>query len=139
MIPELLGPLGSARGVAASLRYGWRSAQPLESPVVDHYTRAYRHPARTDALVAYARAASRLRRRTPEVESALVVWGAADPLMPLALAEQVRADLGPDADLLEVPGAGHFPVEETPEIVVPVIADFLRRADAGTASAPETA
>jgi haloacetate dehalogenase len=132
-IPELLGPVGSG-GVPAFLRYGWRASTPLEPRFVKHYSRAYRHPARTDALIAYARAAAMLRRRTPEVEAALVVWGAADPLLPLALAEQVRSDLGPQADLVEVPEAGHFPVEETPEIVVPVIAEFLRRTDAGSAS-----
>lgn len=132
VLPELVGSAAAVKTVPAFLRYGWRADTPLEPRYVQHYTRAYRHPSRMDALIAHARAVAFLHRRTVDVEGTLVVWGAADPLLPLALAERVRADLGPDADLLEVPGAGHFPVEEAPEIVVPAIAEFLRSARADT-------
>ncbi len=60
------------------------------------------------------------------LERALVVWGTLDPLAPVAGAEGVRAHLGDRAALLEVPGAGHFVLEEAPHVVVPALAAFLR-------------
>jgi len=35
-------------------------------------------------------------------------------------------DLGSVASMLTVPGVGHWPHEEAPDIVVPAIAEFLR-------------
>lgn len=156
-LPELVLSLAAPAVVTGAMRFGWRSEQALAPRYLQHYVTAYRHPARIEALVAYCRAVDDLRREVPHpggpavalppagrvtADAALVVWGTADPLTPLALAERVRADLGPDADLLEVPGAGHFPLEEAPDVVVPAIAEFLRNGDPvpsrrGKQSAPE--
>jgi pimeloyl-ACP methyl ester carboxylesterase len=141
VLPEFMASLAAAQVVTGAMRFGWRSGSAVPPEILRHYQAAYRHPARIEAMVAYCRAVDALRRdaltkpspATPPDESAteatLVVWGAADPVTPLALAERVRAGLGPNADLVEVPGAGHFPLEEAPDVVVPAIADFLRSSD----------
>jgi pimeloyl-ACP methyl ester carboxylesterase len=61
-----------------------------------------------------------------KAERALVVWGTDDPPTPLHVGEGVVRDLGPDATMLSVPGVGHFPHEEAPDVVLPAIAEFLR-------------
>jgi hypothetical protein len=86
------------------------------------------------------RAAAVLRRRTrtgtPRVraEQALVLWGASDPVLPISTGESVVRDLGADCVMVTVPGAGHFVVEEAPEVVTQVLLDFL--ADETTPAPP---
>lgn len=99
--------------------------------LLDHYAESYakRYP----AMLAYYRAAVRGRLAgrglgipDPKAERVLVVWGADDPPMPLRLGEGVVRDLGPQATMLTVPGVGHYPHEEAPDVVVPAVAEFLR-------------
>jgi pimeloyl-ACP methyl ester carboxylesterase len=54
---------------------------------------------------------------------ALVVWGLQDPYIPARFAGQYASAL-PDAQLVEVPEAGHYPWLDRPELVQRV-ADFL--------------
>jgi len=54
----------------------------------------------------------------------LVVWGADDPVLPLAYGQRMAADLG-DATCVAVPGAGHLPHEDAPEQTLAVIRGFL--------------
>jgi pimeloyl-ACP methyl ester carboxylesterase len=54
----------------------------------------------------------------------LVVHGEADAPVPVALAERIVAAL-PNARLEVVPGGGHRPDIRTPELVNPVLLDFL--------------
>lgn len=54
---------------------------------------------------------------------ALVVWGLHDPYIPARFAGQYASAL-PDAQLVEVPEAGHYPWLDRPELVQRV-ADFL--------------
>lgn len=66
-----------------------------------------------------------------QVERALVCWGTADPVLPLALGEGVAEDLtaalpGGRVRMVSVPGAGHWLVEEAPDVVHPLLIDFLR-------------
>jgi pimeloyl-ACP methyl ester carboxylesterase len=46
--------------------------------------------------------------------------------MPLHVGESVVRDLGENATMLTVPGVGHWPHEEAPDVVLPAIAEFLR-------------
>ena len=81
-----------------------------------------------------ARAASRLLggearpegRPKVNVERSLVVWGTEDPPMPLHVGEAAVRDLGANATMLTVPGVGHFPHEEAPDVVLPAVTEFLR-------------
>jgi pimeloyl-ACP methyl ester carboxylesterase len=57
---------------------------------------------------------------------ALVVWGARDPYIPASFAAAYAAALG-DAELLEVPDAGHVPWLDRPEVIERVVS-FLNAA-----------
>jgi pimeloyl-ACP methyl ester carboxylesterase len=54
---------------------------------------------------------------------ALVVWGERDRLVPVAHAH-AYADGLPDARLVVIPGAGHYPYMETPEAFVDAVEGF---------------
>lgn len=60
-------------------------------------------------------------------QPAHLVWGDADGLLPISDGEEaVRR--APDARLSVVPGAGHMPIFEAPEVVTDAIRDVLSRA-----------
>ena len=58
-------------------------------------------------------------------EKMLVLWGAADPVLPISVAESVVKDLGPSSVLVTIPGAGHFVIEEAPDLVLATLQEFL--------------
>lgn len=62
--------------------------------------------------------------RSP-AQPALVVWGTRDPVLPLSVGEAAVRDLGARTEMVTVPGAGHFVVEEAPQIVLPALRNFL--------------
>ncbi len=146
MLPEVAFALGGRELVRRMLRYCWRAPGELDREVLEHYATAYADPARVQAMLAYYRAALRGRLAAaigqrqpgpspaqptparPSPERALVLWGALDPVLPLAIGESVMRDLGPGAQFVTLPGVGHLPLEEAPHVAVPVIADFLRAA-----------
>ncbi|CAL9330825.1 alpha/beta fold hydrolase [Streptomyces sp. enrichment culture] len=53
-----------------------------------------------------------------------IVWGEEDQWQPLHYAKRLRDDI-PGAELVVVPGAGHFLMEDAPERLVGEILDFL--------------
>jgi len=55
---------------------------------------------------------------------ALVVWGSRDPFLPLEFA-RAYADLLPNAELLELDRAGHWPWLDRPEILARTL-EFLQ-------------
>lgn len=55
----------------------------------------------------------------------LVIWGAADPYLPLHLAEQQR-EVFPRADVLVLPRSGHFPFADDPLTVESAVVPFIR-------------
>jgi len=57
---------------------------------------------------------------------ALVLWGADDPFAPLAGARRLVAEL-PGAELVVVPGTGHFVYDDAPEATGQAVAAFLSR------------
>lgn len=150
MLPEALFAVGGGRMVEGMIRYGWRAQRPPEPAMLAAYADAYRSAERVSAMLAYYRANFRprlgnlgralpglagrdARPRTPRppaqvpVREKLVIWGVADPVLPMWVGEAAVRDLGPDTRLLSVPGAGHFVVDEAPEIVLPAVAEFLRQ------------
>lgn len=148
VVPDVLLRAGGREAVDLMLRGGWRSAERLDPDVAEHYRQAYARPERVTALLSYYRAVTRPRlRRTVErflaggaarrdnhderrgPERALVIWGAADPILPVAVGEAAVRDLGPHTEMVTIPGAGHFVVEESPDIVVATVGGFLRRED----------
>ncbi len=53
-----------------------------------------------------------------------ILWGAEDQWQPVHYAERLRDDI-PGAELVVVPDAGHFLMEDAPGRVVHEIRDFL--------------
>lgn len=138
LLPELLFGAAGGRAVDAMFALAWRRPARLEPEVLAEYRAAYSDRARVTAMLGYYRAATRPRLRallpggpqragSPRVHAAsmLVLWGAADPVLPVRIGETVVRDLGPDAVMVTVPGAGHFVPEEAPEVVLEVLRDFL--------------
>ncbi|HEU0131791.1 MAG TPA: alpha/beta hydrolase [Mycobacteriales bacterium] len=141
VVPELAFRLTGDRIVRQAFATCWKADRAPE--LLDHYAAAYAPPERYTAMLGYYRAAVRprlaravramLSQEAPAiglpkvtVERSLVVWGTDDPPTPLAVGEAVARDLGESATMLTVPGVGHFPHEEAPEVVLPAIAEFLR-------------
>jgi pimeloyl-ACP methyl ester carboxylesterase len=136
-LPEVVFRLSGRRLVDAMLRVAWKSDTPLEPEIRDCYAAAYADPQRVSAMLGYYRASTRSqitrrRRPAPETPAAeptglgrLVLWGAADPVMTMAIGESVCRDLGPLAELVALPGIGHFPLEEAPADSVRIICRFL--------------
>jgi pimeloyl-ACP methyl ester carboxylesterase len=146
VLPEVLFRVGGESLVRSMLRFGWRSDRVLDDEVADYYARSYADPQRASAMLGYYRGTTRprvaraLRRLVPalagpatdgspvrvKVDRSLVVWGAADPVLPVSVGESVVRDLGASCSMVTLPGIGHFPPEEAPQVVTPTIAEFLR-------------
>jgi pimeloyl-ACP methyl ester carboxylesterase len=147
-LPEVAFRVGGRRLVDGMLRLAWKSDRPLDPDVRDRYVAAYAQPQRVSAMLGYYRAATRaqlarLRSRAqtspapvPSGLGRLVLWGAADPVLPMAIAESACRDLGPAAELVALPGIGHFPLEEAPEDSVRIITRFLDATGAGEVDLP---
>ena len=56
----------------------------------------------------------------------LLVWGKEDRDVPIAIADQVRADI-PQAEYHPIDDAAHIPHYERPDMVNPIVLEFLRR------------
>jgi pimeloyl-ACP methyl ester carboxylesterase len=140
-VPEAVFAAAGDRIVNFMLDYAWRSATPLAPDARERYVAAYSDPRRVHAMLGYYRAAvgGRVGRLVQALvgrggeeaaearaESALVIWGAADPVMPVGIGESVVRDLGPDTEFVVLPGVGHFAVDEAPDIVTDLVASFLR-------------
>lgn len=135
--PELVFRLGGPHVVDAMFRAAWKSDRVLDPEVKAEYTAAYTDPGRVKAMLGYYRAVARPRAAalltrskvpTPSrirAERMLVLWGAADPVLPVWVGESVQKDLGPDCQMITVPGAGHFVVEEAPEVCLEAIRELL--------------
>jgi haloacetate dehalogenase len=141
-MPELLARRQVALPVKELVGSGWRTGE-LEPEVLAHYEQAYSGGAKVTALLGYYQdlvlpRLSRLARlvvqrrplpdEPPPLQTAriLVVHGGADPVLPLAGARAAAEHIGPRARLVEVPAAGHWPLEEAPAQTVPLVTGFLR-------------
>lgn len=129
--------------VRGMFRYAWGAGRAPDEKV-EAYAAAYAARERVRAMAGYYRAAVRRSRDSggsgdsdstqpgARAERSLVVWGVNDPPMPLWVGESVVSDLGKVNDpatvgMVTVPGVGHWPLEEAPDAVVPLLSEFLRR------------
>jgi haloacetate dehalogenase len=143
-LPEAAFALAGEQIVETMFRFAWKASTPLEADVLAHYVESYTSPDRVGAMLGYYRSSARPQAAklltglltgggaTPpskprvKVDRALVVWGADDPSTTLPDGESVVEDLGASASMLTVPGVGHWPHEESPDVVIPAVAEFLR-------------
>ncbi len=135
--PELLFRLGGPRIVDVMLGLAWKGDRRLDAEVKAEYTAAYTDPGRVKAMLGYYRAVARprlaasvTRRSEPKpptvrAERMLVLWGAADPVLPVWVGESVQKDLGSDCSMITVPKVGHFVVEEAPEVCLEALQELL--------------
>lgn len=136
--PEAAFRLAGRRLVDLMLDLGWKAPTPLPDERRAEYEAAYASRSSVQAMLGYYRAAARpqalalvpgQRRPTPlppvKTPECLVLWGARDPVLPISTGEGIVRDLGPAARMVTVPGAGHFVVEEAPEVVAQVLVEFL--------------
>lgn len=142
--PEAAFRLTGERLFRAMLQAGWRSEPALPADIADHYAAAYADPQHTAAMLGYYRAFARPAagralaklvhvgagaKSAPahlDIERSLVIWGAADPVLPVSVGESVVRDLGATASMMTLPGVGHFAAEEAAAVVVPAVSEFLR-------------
>jgi pimeloyl-ACP methyl ester carboxylesterase len=102
---------------------GIRNASRISAPLAYELLSGVGKPGFVDALQALYD--YRIRERLPEIACpTLVVWGAADPVVPLKHAFEFQ-DLIPRARVAVFPGAGHAPMLELPERFNRVVLDFL--------------
>lgn len=138
VLPDLALALAGRRLVDLALRVGWRSGARLDDERRAEYQAAYTGRDHRSAVLGYYRSAVRpragarrpgtaLARALPPVhpERALVLWGALDPVLPISTGEAACRDIGPGTPMTTVAGAGHFVLEEAPEIVADVLLDAL--------------
>jgi len=95
--PPQMQYIGFKRAVLSTLRFG-----PLES-----MTEAFQHVGQQQRLI-------------------WLIWGRHDQTLPFATSERVRALL-PEAEFHAIEEAGHVPHYERPEVVNPLLIEFLRR------------
>ena len=136
--PELLFRLGGAKVVETMLGLGWKSDVVLDPTARAEYVAAYSEPHNVHAMLGYYRAAARPKlaaalRLAPSqagpprvaADEMLVLWGAADAVLPISIGESIVKDLGARCAMVTVPGAGHFVIEEAPDVVRETLTRFL--------------
>ena len=139
VLPELAFRAFGATLTTAALRYAAADPEAFDDAAIERYVDAVTR--RPGGWLAYYRTLSRQvvldrARRTisagmpftaPVVAPAVprvpttVVWGDADPVTPVRLADGVAVDLG--ARLVVLEGVGHFPHEEAPDAFARVVVE----------------
>lgn len=154
LLPELAFNLAPGLLVRGAIRQAAVVHEPFTDEILDGYAESVSDA--PQAWLSYYRSLSRravvdwtLRRVRQRLRflpaparphtlqvPALVIWGEQDQVTPHHLAPRVAYDLG--AELVTIPGVGHFPPEEDPLAVSRAIVDFIGLADA-TSDEPDIA
>ena len=142
LIPEAVLTAAGDRWIDFILRAASEAPNAFEPDALEEYHEAYRSLERKRSALAYYRTVTRriiasklptskLPARARPTHSrgsiempTLVIWGALDKALPLALAEGIVKDI-PHARLETIPDAGHFVPEERPERVAALLKEFL--------------
>ncbi|HXX93067.1 MAG TPA: alpha/beta hydrolase [Planctomycetota bacterium] len=107
-----------------------RTISILSDAELETYNQELRTPGRRRAMIEVLRAlvppdSTEFEARLKTIEApTLLIWGAADTTVPVAMGRRLLGDL-PKAQLVEL-DAGHVPNQECPAEVLRLIEDFLR-------------
>jgi pimeloyl-ACP methyl ester carboxylesterase len=132
VLPELV--LRRVSFARFAYRWAWKAPTPPQAALVDADAASYATAEHLAAMLGYYRGLRGPRShggRGPAAEQLLVIWGAVDPVTPVRCAEAVMRDLQPalpspdGARLVVLPGVGHFPVQEAPELMLRTLVEFL--------------
>jgi pimeloyl-ACP methyl ester carboxylesterase/2-polyprenyl-6-methoxyphenol hydroxylase-like FAD-dependent oxidoreductase len=126
VIPEAYLRWGDYTFIRRALREGSSGSTPDD---IERYVAAIARPGALRAGVNHYRALARLAMREPNrsvrIEApVMVVWGEQDPYLGAELAEPDRRWV-PNLRMERVPDAGHWLHIDRPEIVNPLLLDFL--------------
>jgi len=141
LVPEVVLTAAGDRWIDFILRAASEAEDAFEPDALAEYHDAYRTLERKRSAFAYYRTvtrriiASKLPTRRLPVRArpgprasidmpTLVIWGALDKALPLALAKGIVKEI-PQARLETIPDAGHFVPEERPERVAQLLKEFL--------------
>jgi pimeloyl-ACP methyl ester carboxylesterase len=127
--------LHSWSGVKSNLK-GFAGKEELPDAMVDGYAAPFQLPGGVKALLAWSGASGKQAPVHPASLGmpALLVWGEKDSAVPLTVGEKLAAAIV-GSTLVVLPGLGHLVHELHPELVDPLILDFLRRLPVATTSA----
>jgi pimeloyl-ACP methyl ester carboxylesterase len=130
-IGEMVNLTGTRRGAALLLRQATADGGPMPEEFVDSLWRYRQRGTGRPTLRLYRSADPELLEaagsRLGELRCpALVVWGARDRYLPIEFARAYAGRL-PDAELVELPDAAHWPWLDRPDVVERVVG-FLERA-----------
>jgi pimeloyl-ACP methyl ester carboxylesterase len=134
VLPLLFGPVTRNVGRTAGRLLGGLGlrananvrglAEGLDSLGDSDTRRAFVHTARSVIDPRGQRVDARDRLYLAEAVPTLLIWGAKDPIIPLAHGRRAH-ELMPNSRLEVFPGAGHFPFNDDPERFVEVVTDFV--------------
>ncbi len=131
----LVGELAMATITPAGLAFLLRRGNPrgLPGTFIDAAVRQSRDPGTRRAVLRFYRATPDLGAVTAQAAASLrdgdlptlVIWGAADPFVPVRYAETQRKYF-PRAEIVVLPTSGHWPFVDDPTGVARVLVPFLR-------------
>ena len=142
LLPEAVLTAAGDRWIDFILRAASMAPAAFEPDALAEYHEAYRSLERKRSAFAYYRTVTRkiIGSKLPTIRRpartrptrprgsiempTLVIWGALDKALPIALAEGIVKEI-PHARLETIPDAGHFVPEERPERVAQLLKEFL--------------
>ncbi len=128
VIGEVAAQVAPARlAVRTAFRMAYYDRSRISEGLVREHARCMNLPGARAALVATARGmtAEPVGELAAGIETpALVIWGRHDPLVPLAVGEQLAAAL-PQARLVVLEECGHYPQQEKAEETARLMRGFL--------------
>jgi len=121
--------IANRRSVRRVLQQAYGRKEAVTDELIDYLLKPAFEPGAADVFLAFVRysqgplAEDLLPQMTCPV---LMLWGEEDPWEPIALGREL-ADFPAVEDFIPLPGLGHCPQDEAPEVVNPLLQDWIAR------------